>query len=621
MGKSLACVAGMVWVAVAHAGSATADFRDKASGADWGLGGTEYHADRGRKFPAADAAVLTSPQFVGSVTSVTFVASITTSSSPAPEFRVWAGADAASATLADVFTVSKTNDRFTNTLAFAAADAVHAVKFTCSRNGNDRTNPYIERVTVRWAGGPFGVPGYLEVSNTSSNSFTASWNAVEEAEGYALRVWQEVDVPRSGDDVWSESFGGLAESFFDVSGWTGHNYRRPSNREGTVQIGTSSTTGTGSLLSPAIPAASGMKLVVVGQFPDRATGTMPVHLVRGDTTNLLADVAFNKSPKTAAIDIPALTAECQLLFSSPTNGADKRVWLDSVEVVSNYVAAGVAEVAVPGWEAYATATTSVDVTGLSTGEYYWAVQTVVGAERSAWSIPYSVFLEDAASRMIPFTNRDSVYANDWNWLSANDGVCTNGMVGLGLLAAKSKNAWNGNLISVTNGYKFTQGGFHSQAMADTADRAFVMRATGDDDHALTVTVVNEGKTAIESFDISYLGVQTYDGATNVPPRRLEAAWCTATAATYPDPFAAEGWTDAPDLDFAELSSVKAGPVFLTAEVHGVIALEPKLEPGKVFSFRLKFAKGANAPALGVDNLRLAATFAPPAKRPTHIYFR
>ena len=148
-----------------------------------------------------------------------------------------------------------------------------------------------------------------------------------------------------------------------------------------------------------------------------------------------------------------------------------------------------------------------------------------------------------------------------------------------------------------------------------------MRATGEDDHVLTVTVVNNGKTAIESFDISYLGVQTFDGATNAPPRRLEAAWCTATAATYPDPFAAEGWTAAPDLDFAELSSVKAGPVFLTTGIHGVITLEPKLEPCRVFSFRLKLAKGSNAPALGIDDLRLAATFAPPEKRPTYVIFR
>ena len=232
-----------------------------------------------------------------------------------------------------------------------------------------------------------------------------------------------------------------------------------------------------------------------------------------------------------------------------------------------------------------------------------------------------MFLEDAAARMIPLTNRECVYTNDWAWLGAHDSVCTNGIVGLGLLAAKSKAAWNGNLTSVTNGHKFTLGGFYSQAMADASDRAFVMRATGEDDHVLTVTVVNNGKTAIESFDISYLGVQTFDGATNAPPRRLEAAWCTATAATYPDPFAAEGWTAAPDLDFAELSSVKAGPVFLTTGIHGVITLEPKLEPCRVFSFRLKLAKGSNAPALGIDNLRLAATFAPPEKRPTYVIFR
>ena len=639
--KWLMCAAYAVVAAAVHARSAAIDFRMDKTGDGWNLGDTQYDASRGRKFPNDDA-VLTSPRFDGSITSATVVVSFTQSVSNAPAINVWAGTDAASATIRESVTNRVTNVSTTNVLAFAAADAVHALKFTSSRNGNSRVNPFVVSVAVRWAGGALPAPANLVVDNVSSNSFSAAWDAVEDAGEYTFRVWREEQRPHSGDSVWNETFDGLAnvtennntewsarmgELPFDVPGWAGSVVRHAVGCGGAIQVGTGSNPGM--LLSPPLPAADGLKLVVEGWFPNRATGTMPVKLVQGNVTNDLEDVAFNKTVQEKVIDLPALSAEALLLFCSPTDGAEHRVRLESVAVVSNYVAAGAAELDVPGWGAHVATEPRVDVTGLPTGTYYCAVQAFDGTVRSTWSEPVSVTLAeevappevDPVTRMIPLSNANCIYTNDWNWLGAGGGVCTNGMVGLGLLAAKSKTAWNGNLSSVTNGYKFSQGGFYSQAMADASDRAFVMRATGDDDHVLTVTAVNNGKAAIESFDISYLGVQTYDGATNIPPRRLEAAWRAATAETYPDPFAAEGWTAVPDLDFVELSSVKAGSVFLTSEVHGTIALEPKLEPGGVFSFRLKFAKGSNAPALGVDDLRLAATFAPPAKRPTRIYFR
>lgn len=632
--KWLMCAAYVVAAATTYARSMVVDFRTDRTAAGWDLGDTQYDTSRGRKFPSDDA-VLTSPFFDGNITSATVVVSFTQSVSNAPAINVWAGTDADSATLRESVTNRVTNVSTTNVLTFTAADAIHSLKFTSSRNGNTRVNPFVVSVAVLWTGGTLPAPAGLVATSTSSNAFRAVWDAVEDAEEYTFRVWRRVPYPLSCDYVWNETFEGLAgnaennndwanrigELSFDVSGWTGSNIRHPSGCGGAIQIGTSSSSGSGALLSPAIPAASGLSLLVEGLFPDRTSGTMPVKLVQNGVTNDLAEIAFNKSLQMEKVDLPALSAECQLLFSSPTNGSDRRVRLESVAVVSNYVAAGVTEVDVPGWGTYATEATSVDVTGLSTGEYYCAVQAVVGAERSAWSAPSSVFLEDATTRMIPLTGTACVYENNWDWLGSTNGTYANGMLAHGVLAAKSKNPWDGQCKAEPNVYNYTLGGFYSQAMADASDRALVMRATGEDDHVLTVTVVNNGKTAIESFDISYLGVQTYDGATNDTPRSLEAAWRTATAVTYPDPFAAEGWTVAPELDFVELSSVKAGPVFLTREIHGVIALDSKLEPGEVFSFRLKFAKGSNAPALGIDNLRLAATFAPSAKRPTYVIFR
>ena len=388
----------------------------------------------------------------------------------------------------------------------------------------------------------------------------------------------------SGDVVWCETFDAMTNvqenaninwaDFmdklpFDVPGWTGSNIRHPKDCGGAIQIGTSSSNGAGALLSPPIPAASGMSLVVEGR-PKLPTATMPVCIVQDDATNWIADVSFGSSLNTAKIDLPALSAECRLLFCSPTNvTSDRRVRLDSVTVMSNCVA-------------------------------------VVCTN------------EAAAPETIAFTGpRNCVYENDWNWLGGDGGVFADGVAGCGLRVAKSKSEWDGKYYSVTNGYKYSKGGFYSAAMEDEGDRAFVMRATGDDACVLSVAIANRGMAAVKAFEISYLGVQTFDGATNSTPRRLEAAWC-ATSGKWPDLLASDGWTAVPELDFTELSSVKAGPVFLTKEVRGAIAPSRKIEPGEVFSFRLKLAKGANSPALGIDNLRIDAHF---MKAPTLVVFR
>lgn len=629
-GKVLLCAFAVACMASALAGRVDVDFRDKKAAASWSLGTTEYNSARGRKFPD-DSAVLASPAFDGAITSVTVVASFTQSVSNAPAINVWAGAD-----LETTFQVASVTSRFsnvhvTNAFTFAAEDEIHALKFTSCRNGNERVNPFVVSVVVRWTGGALSMPENLHAVNVSSNSFTATWDTVEDAAGYAFRIWRNVVVPRTGDSVFKETFDGLEDNpennntdwsgkmdqlSLDVPGWTGAVVRHAVGCGGSIQFGTSSKAG--SLLSPAIPAGAGLKLVVEGFFPGRATGTMPVKMVCGEGTNDVADVAFNKSLQSVAVDLPALAAETHLLFCSPTNGSDRRVRLELVEVVSNYVAAGVSEVDLPGWSSYETSLPSVDVTGLATGEYNCAVQAVAGTDRSAWSETVVVELKDETVRMIPLAVPAScAYTNDWNWLGVDGGTCDDGMLGIGLTLATANDSWNGKYSSVTNGYKYTSGGFYSAETAEESDRALVMRATGDYPCAFMVTMINRGNVSIGSFEVSYLGVQMFDGATNDVPRRLEAAWCT-TSGMFPDTLADEGWTAVPSLDFAELSSVKAGPVFLTNEIAGSVNLNRGLKPGEAFSFRLLFPKGANAPALGLDDLKIRAVG---VREPTWIFVR
>ncbi len=602
------------------AGGKTVDFRKKDGCVGWNFGTTEYNSGRGRKFVDEDA-VLSSPSFDRSITSASIIVSFTQSVSNAPAINVWAGSNGDDLLKVASLTNRTVNAYTTNVIAFAAEDDVHVLKFTSSRNGNARVNPFVVSVAVRWTGGPPDVPMDLQAGNVSSNSFRASWKAVDDAEGYVVRIWKGVPRPMSAEVVLAETFDGLTnipESNntdwsdnmsalpLDLRGWTGGVVRHAFGCGDTIQFGTSSRSGF--LLSPAIPAATGMTLVVEGFFPDRATGTMGVDLVCGSETNHVDDVAFNKSLQTLAVALPELSADSHLLFSSPESGSDRRVRLDSVLVVSNYVAAGVAEVDVPDWSGLVVNSPCIDVTGLSTGVYTCAVQAYSGTMQSGWSESISVVLKDETLNMISFTGkRNCSYSNDWDWMGEDDRTCEYGILCCGILLSTANASWVNTCDAVTSGYIYSRGGFYSAAMSETSDRALVLRATGDYACAMSVTMINRGGFPIKSFEISYLGVQAFDGDENATPRRLEAAWCS-TSGKCPDPLSSEGWTAAPTLDFVELSSTKAGPVFLTQQVDGAIEPDGEIPQGGVFSFRLLMAKGVKAPALGIDNLQINAVY-------------
>ena len=215
--KWLMYVACAVVASAAYARSTAIDFRTDKTGAGWDLGDTQYDTSRGRKFPSDDA-VLTSPCFDGNITSVTVVVSFTQSVSNAPAINVWAGSDTNSATLCDSITNRTTNVSTTNVLTFAAADAIHALKFTSNRKGNTRVNPFVVSVTVRWVGGALSAPVNLVAASTSANAFHASWDTVEDAEEYTFRVWQNVLRPPSCDYVWNETFEGMTHKGLERTG-------------------------------------------------------------------------------------------------------------------------------------------------------------------------------------------------------------------------------------------------------------------------------------------------------------------------------------------------------------------------------------------------------------------
>ncbi len=133
--KWLMCAAYAVAAATAYARSASIDFRTDKIGAGWNLGATIHDDKRGRKFPD-DEAVLTSPLFEGNITSATVVVSFTIAVGNQSTINVFAGADDNSAQYATSVTNAANGAYTTNVFTFSAADSIHVLKFTSTRNSS-----------------------------------------------------------------------------------------------------------------------------------------------------------------------------------------------------------------------------------------------------------------------------------------------------------------------------------------------------------------------------------------------------------------------------------------------------------------------------------------------------
>ncbi len=280
-----------------------------------------------------------------------------------------------------------------------------AVKIVLEQQGSGTWTLY--SVTIKDTGPEILVaPTGLLSDNVTSNSFTASWNAVLAAESYALRIWQElIGDPTYTAAAFEQTFNSQANENKSAKnidkdlvsrlgeGWEGTLVYLPAQSDGVVQIGNSSTRG--ALLTPEIKPLEGVEqtlLIRARRCPSKNKGAlMPIDLVRAETTNTVTVFTLTDEWMYHAASLKDLIAGDRLLFHSMTNGSERRAWIDSVQIVSGY-APGVVTTNEIFWKEGITETTQT-VTNLQEGAYSWAVRADATEQGQLWSETRTVSIE------------------------------------------------------------------------------------------------------------------------------------------------------------------------------------------------------------------------------------
>ena len=252
---------------------------------------------------------------------------------------------------------------------------------------------------------PLGAVANLRAERLTETSFVAAWDPAARAESYALRVWQEsVGEPSGSASLLSETFSSAVNSGgnpilvedgtrgYDVPGWSGAAVYLPARSQGVIQIGTGKSTGW--LLSPPLNSVGeGTASVVIHakRYSHKDEGTrMPIDLVRGGETNTIGVFTLTDTWSYHATTLDSLQAGDRLLLHSITNGDGKRAWIDSVQILTDYVPGAVSTNEVLSVEGLAT--TSYALEDLSPETYWLEVRADAANEEGSWSLPLQVVL-------------------------------------------------------------------------------------------------------------------------------------------------------------------------------------------------------------------------------------
>ena len=321
-------------------------------------------------------------------------------------------------------TLSAVSDRRTvQCVAFHQNMGVNAVLIRLVGSGTTGSWAVYSATISHTGSDPLGVVANLRAELVTETSFVAAWDSAMRAESYALHVWREnVGEPSGSASLLRETFSSAVNAGgnplpvedgargFDLAGWLGAAVYLPVHSEKIVQIGTGKATGW--LLSPPLnPVGDGAVTVVIRakRYSHKDEGTqMPLGLVRGGETNTVGVFTLTDAWSYHAATLDALQAGDRLLLHSITNGGGKRAWIDSVQILTDYVPGSVSTNEVLELEGLVG--TSFALEDLEPGAYWFAVRPDAEREDGVWSRPFEVALHplemdedegEPSSTMIP----------------------------------------------------------------------------------------------------------------------------------------------------------------------------------------------------------------------------
>ena len=201
--------------------------------------------------------------------------------------------------------------------------------------------------TAEWLDSFPATPENVAVTDWTSSSVTLSWSPSPGAGGYEIHAWTNTVTGASpGTDVWTETFAGAktsgstlalgdaaAAECFDNSGWEWPDKLYRADVDGAVRIGT--TSASGRLVSPPLPAGSGLYLRIAAKCSKTSPAPALLQLVRGARTNDIWQANIANEWTTCHIPLPELEDGDRLIVNSFDSG-DRRLSIDEIAIVSGY---------------------------------------------------------------------------------------------------------------------------------------------------------------------------------------------------------------------------------------------------------------------------------------------
>ena len=322
----------------------------------WNLEAVEHDGDNGIKFSDNDIGV-ESPVYGGSVLRLSLETRCMNMRTADPSsLQIFGRAQAGEVWRECAETTFVNGSRTNIVFGFSRKDAVRQLRIVYKKASG--TLRIISAAATWRADGELETPSAIEVFDISSDGFSAAWHVEDDVTGFRFRLWREVPVPWTGGRVWSETFAGCInagssskrydkenssiDSITDNPGWSGSYVYAPAGMDGVLQLNKTSSS-TGWLESPVLPDAGTVAAVVRARaFVWQNDRVMPVYQIRNNVTNLLAELELDTEMKDYILPDVTVSAGDKLLFRSFAKGSQRRVLIDSVDLVRDFSAGSTA---------------------------------------------------------------------------------------------------------------------------------------------------------------------------------------------------------------------------------------------------------------------------------------
>lgn len=225
---------------------------------------------------------------------------------------------------------------------------------------------------------PLSAPVALEATNIISNGFTANWNPVNNSDNYRLDVYEseyEIDFFEGFDNI------GASATSYETRTWVGNNdisWTATDTRTDQTINGKAICIRTGYLESGEINMNSPVNVSFLIATPYNGLGNLKLYIMYGNDFSseiFVGEYNYNDNSDNVSVEfnnIQSVDGPYKIKIVN-TNG---RVTIDdlSFEMLYPYYVSGYQDISVSG--------TSYDVSGLTSGVYYYRVRAARDSEVS-----------------------------------------------------------------------------------------------------------------------------------------------------------------------------------------------------------------------------------------------